>query len=679
MKKMKQWVMAATLTVCGAMMMLTSCTDTIGTADNPVNPEQPVNPTDELAKETFMHEDWMDRSVKPGDSFWQFAVGSWLKDAAYSFDFGTMTMAGIKQKMLLSNDDVLSAYDSPGHTMQLILGPTPSADDEMAVLEGVLARMKQGDDVTKADVIRNIGTLADLGYCPFLGHDIWTIDGTLRYVIIPGLSYSDEGKTLEEITELFKTLFQNKLGIDTNSEEGARLLKNVAEIDLWINNFRNKWATSSPEHTLIGSGRRVFSTTPLRANTVLAKTSNRTSAIGNDVAEVFREVFHIDENTYYLPEVDRIFELFDQYDIATLQTYLKCFICGKLSNVMFCNGLGKGTVFNHIKTQTHSIFLDYLKAMLYKDADCEGALQLLEEMRKLFAQRIERLDWLSDATKAKALEKLQAMGFIVRGPEVTFDKEFILTGKTPVEDLVQYKTQVDAYMRNVLAGKPGRDYIWEYLVISPNIGGIEDVNAFYDPDNNLLVILPVFLQGDLFPADKNHIMRYVTLMVFGHEMTHGYDNRGAGYDATGRKVNWWTAEDKAKFESLHQGMIDRYNELEQLPGVHADGKKTLGENIADLGGFNLAWELWNNKLKADGLTGEALRYQQRQFLLEYVNLWKAVSTESSLKYQFENDPHSANHNRVNGVVRLIDDWYDLFGVKPGDKLYVAPADRVRIW
>ena len=179
---MMQWVMAAILTVCGAMM-LTSCA-----MDNPVTPEQPVNSAEEVAKETFMHEDWMDRSVKPGDSFWQFAVGSWLKDAAYNFDFGTMTMAGIKQKMRLSNNDVLSAYDSPGHTMQLILGSTPSADDEMAVLEGVLARMKQGDDVTKTDVIRNIGTLADLGYCPFLGHDIWTIDGTLRYVIIPGLS-----------------------------------------------------------------------------------------------------------------------------------------------------------------------------------------------------------------------------------------------------------------------------------------------------------------------------------------------------------------------------------------------------------------------------------------------------------------------------------------------------------
>ena len=161
--------------------------------------------------------------------------------------------------------------------------------------------------------------------------------------------------------------------------------------------------------------------------------------------------------------------------------------------------------------------------------------------------------------------------------------------------------------------------------------------------------------------------------------THGFDNMGAAYDAMGRKANWWTSEDKAKFESRCQMMIDRYNEMEQLPGVPADGKKTLSENIADLGGFCLAWELWNNKLKADGQTGEALRYQQRQFLLEFVNLWRTISSEESLQTQLEIDPHSANHNRVNGIVRLTDEWYGLFGVKSGDKLYVAPADRVKIW
>ena len=126
-------------------------------------------------------------------------------------------------------------------------------------------------------------------------------------------------------------------------------------------------------------------------------------------------------------------------------------------------------------------------------------------------------------------------------------------------------------------------------------------------------------------------------------------------------------------------MVERYNELEQAPGVPANGEKTKNENIADLGGFYLAWELWNQKLVADGLTGEALRYQQRLFFLENAYIWQCGDDEETLKYLLEIDVHSANHNRVNGVVRLVDDWYTLFGITPDDKLYVAPDKRVKIW
>ena len=215
-------------------------------------------------------------------------------------------------------------------------------------------------------------------------------------------------------------------------------------------------------------------------------------------------------------------------------------------------------------------------------------------------------------------------------------------------------------------------------MLSPFGASIDAMNAFYDPSSNQLFILPGFLGSELFPANDPAI-RYATMTVFGHEMTHGFDNKGATYDATGRKVDWWTADDKAKFLEKQQQMIDRYNELEQYPGVQADGKKTLGENIADLGGFNLVYQLLNEKLQADGLTDEALRYQQRQFFMSYANLWRTYVDAERLQDQLETDVHSANHNRVNGIVRLSDDWYTLFGVEPGDKLYVKPANRVKIW
>jgi putative endopeptidase len=154
---------------------------------------------------------------------------------------------------------------------------------------------------------------------------------------------------------------------------------------------------------------------------------------------------------------------------------------------------------------------------------------------------------------------------------------------------------------------------------------------------------------------------------------------GAKYDAHGFENNWWADEDMANFKLLHQKMIDRYNELEQAPGVMADGEMTLNENIADLGGMALAYDLWNKKLQADGLSGQQLRHQQRQFFVSYADTWKSYTTDEKLIKQKKKDKHSANHNRVNGLSRLSDDWYTLFGVEPGDKLYVAPADRVKIW
>lgn len=650
-KRMNQWMLAATLLLGGATMVLTSCSNSV---DNPVNSEQAYDAADELAKETFIYEQYMDRSVKPGDSFWEFALGSYLKKPD---DFaGTMATAMMRQAFEMNDEESMKTYGS-GHTMQLLLGPVPSAEDEKAVLDSVLARMKPGNDISKADVIRNIGKLADLGYGALLNHDVWFIDGTLRYTIIPGFACESSSgtKATNEIAEIVKPILQDKLGIDTDSEEGARLLKNVVDIEDWIGKFKYEWrSTEAPE--------------PVRVST----------ASGDEQTNAYREAFHIDGNTYQLPAVDKVFELIDRYDVASLQTYLRYYICSMLSKAMFSSGNHTSSVYQQINAQAQSLFLDYHMAMLYRGDKWKLALNLLEEMRTVFAQRIERLDWLSNATKAKAIEKLQAMGMNVK-PETTFNADFKLTGKTPVEDLVQYKEQVDDYLRNVLAGKPGRDYEWEYLLTSPNGMGVYVANAGYDP-NNQLMVYPFFLREEFFPSDEKRIVIfYASLMSLGHEMTHGFDNYGATYDAIGRKSDWWTAEDKAQFEARQQVMIDRYNELEVLPGVYADGKNTLGENIADYGGFMLAWEMWNNKLQADGLTGEELRHQQREFFLAVANLWKQLADEETLMFNLKTDVHSANFNRVNGVVRLIDEWYDLFDVKPGDKLYVEPEKRVKIW
>ena len=675
--RMTQWVLAATLTFCGAMMMLTSCTDAIGSMDNPVNPEQPVNPADELAQETFNHEEWMDRTVKPGDSFWEFAHGSWIKNHN-SDDHGTI-LNTFEDRLSILFDGLLENV-SDHHTLQLIMGGSKlTKEEEKAAMARVYAQLKQGNDISKADVMYNIGKVADMGFYALMGHDVININGAIRYYIMPGLAGSKITlkDSKEDVMKMIKPIFEEWMDIDTSTPEGARLLSNVCDIEAWVLNYYEEWKGAEPEPSLIGNRRPELKSDPVPAVEALARTRGTTIA-DEDVMEAFREAFHFDSGTYYLPETDKVFELIDQYDVATLQTYLKFYLYNKLFPVSFSStGEAKG-VLVAVNTLSPSMFLKYQKKYLMQDVDCEGASLILEQLRNVMSERIASLDWLSDATKMKAQEKLQAMVFNVGAPDDLFNADFKLTGQTHLEDFVQYKEQADDYMRNQLAGKPGNQYGWEYVMLSPFGASIDAMNAFYDPSSNQLFILPGFLGSELFPANDPAI-RYATMTVFGHEMTHGFDNKGATYDATGRKVDWWTADDKAKFLEKQQQMIDRYNELEQYPGVQADGKKTLGENIADLGGFNLVYQLLNEKLQADGLTDEALRYQQRQFFMSYANLWRTYVDAERLQDQLETDVHSANHNRVNGIVRLSDDWYTLFGVEPGDKLYVKPANRIKIW
>ena len=673
MKRLLHWVMAATLTFCGAMM-LTSCTDVTGQADNPV---QPVDPAAELAQETFDHEVWMDRTVKPGDSFWEFALGSWIKNHDAS-DAGPHENAIPLQSKLLESH--LADYDSPvaGHVLKLIHAPVDK-DAEKAFVLSCIDQLKRGEGLTKADIIRNAGLMADMKCSALWAHYISNVNGTLRQTLMPGFpTYITIWPVMVEdgSYETAKSLLKIFLDKDASDPEVDAQCKAIAQIEITLYNIL---FNSTAETGLMGEGLRYPTSTPVRADQFVCRALTRTDADGEDLQAVFREAFHIDENTYILPEVEKIFALIDKYEVPVLQAYLEYELVSHLALSMMSGSNGPVNLYNTLASVTPSLFLDYHKAILLKDADVEGARQLLEQVRKQMALHIEGVDWMSNATKQKALEKLQAMVINVGAPEKLFNAGFKLTGKTVPEDFQQYNIQLVEYMLKTLAGSATKDHAWEMFLVNPFGKGVDYVNAAYMPITNQIFIMPAFLKGELFPADKNSAARYAAAYVFGHEMTHGFDKNGARYDANGAENDWWTAADRQAFEEKQKQLIARFNELDQLPGVKADGEKTLDENIADLGGMALAYDLWNAKLLADGLSGEALRHQQRQFFLSYADFSRKNETEESLQKQLTSDKHSAYHNRVNGIARLTDGWYDLFGVKPGDKLYVAPKDRVKIW
>jgi putative endopeptidase len=208
----------------------------------------------------------------------------------------------------------------------------------------------------------------------------------------------------------------------------------------------------------------------------------------------------------------------------------------------------------------------------------------------------------------------------------------------------------------------------------------QTVNAYYNPTQNEIVFPAAILQPPFFDPNADMAVNYGGIGgVIGHEMTHGFDDQGRHYDGTGLLTDWWAPEDDAKFVAQTKRLGDQYSAFEPIPGGHIKGEQTMGENIADLGGSLLALDAYHLSLHGqpapvvDGLTGD-----QRVFL-GWAQVWRGAIRPDALRQQLVTDVHSPMTARVDGVVRNIDAWYDAWGVKPGDALYVPPDQRVRIW
>ena len=167
--------------------------------------------------------------------------------------------------------------------------------------------------------------------------------------------------------------------------------------------------------------------------------------------------------------------------------------------------------------------------------------------------------------------------------------------------------------------------------------------------------------------------------MIGHEITHGFDQNGATYDKNGEMNNWWTESDAAKFADLNALRVANVSTHELLPGMMANGEQTVREDVADLGGFNIAYDLWVNKLKARGVKGDELKEMKKKFFLHFATMYSEKMSDEDMIKLAAADVHSAGHIRINSVVQHIDDWYELFDVAEDDALYLAPEQRITIW
>ena len=299
-------------------------------------------------------------------------------------------------------------------------------------------------------------------------------------------------------------------------------------------------------------------------------------------------------------------------------------------------------------------------------------LALVGDIRTAMKGRIERLDWMSQPTKAKALEKLAAFTVKIGYPDKWRDYSALTIKDSDLYGNVNRASTFDWDFRVARLGGPVDRAEWG--MTPPTI------NAYYNSTGNEIVFPAAILQPPFFDPDGDTAINYGAIGgVIGHETTHGFDDQGRHYDGSGRLTDWWTAEDAAKFQAETVKLGKEYGAFEVLPGAKINGDLTMGENIADLGGLLLALDAYHASLHGqpapivDGLTGD-----QRVFL-GWAQVWRGKTRDDALRQQLVSDPHSPERARVDIPVRNIDAYYAAFGVKPGDGMYLAPAERVRIW
>ncbi|MCE3289885.1 MAG: peptidase [Caulobacter sp.] len=297
---------------------------------------------------------------------------------------------------------------------------------------------------------------------------------------------------------------------------------------------------------------------------------------------------------------------------------------------------------------------------------------LVDNLLVAMKARIEKLTWMSPETKAKALAKANSFTVKIGYPDEWRDySKLTIKGD-------------DLYGNIERAGA----FEWDYQVarlhkpVDRKEWGMfpQTVNAYYNPQLNEIVFPAAILQPPFFDPDADPAVNYGAIgAVIGHEISHGFDDQGSQFAADGSLTNWWQPVDREKFVAQTKSLGALYSSFEPLPGAKVNGDLTMGENIGDLGGILIAYDAYHASLggKAapvvDGLTGD------QRFFLGFGQIWRSKMRDEALRQQLVTDPHSPGYYRVVGTLRNVDAWYDAFGVKAGDKMYVAPENRVRIW
>ena len=580
-----------------------------------------------------------DISVSPGDDFFMYCNGAWYNATETDWEAGFLTDISYKNDMrkeeLRENDpDIRQVKEN-------VMNIDQTTEAGLAALSEAV-RMTDGIS-THEDVWRAAAKLYVEGYYTLFDIYLGNVDGLMKAYIYPSVSIKSarSGNTAfaakrllhsrtHSVNDIKKshTLLENAHPLTaTRSVESGQILDVVAEglgldkddvyLDADMEDFINQLSDIDPVRL------KAFMADIIEADTVYT-------------------------STRALDEYERLEDL-----ARDIQEYWM------------------GYYFSRAYTR------EYLTPEIK-----ENMTRCCQEILSTAKDRLGKNQWLSSTTRQNAIDKLDNMGIHAVYPDEWYEEGLPTIEPGPV--VVNIHQLYKAYNLTglYLVGKRVQDVAMDYAASSYD-SNLTVANAFYMPDMNSIVILPAFAIEPFYSPNQSDALNYAMLMPVGHEITHAFDDLGANYDMNGCYRNWWTVNDKMTFEEKQQSLVNCYNMLEimpdEMPGVYTNGEKTLGENIADLGGFNIAYDAYMNKLRAEGFSGEEMVKQEKKFFQGYAELWRTKSTVEASLYQYENDVHAQGKERVNGVVMNFDRWYELFDVKQENKLWLPVEKRTYIW
>lgn len=680
------------------IIALNSCASKVVTA-----PETTTAPAENVKEipEKGLDFTTFDKSVRPQDDFYNFVNGSWMKTATIPADkstWGSFNKLGEdtdNNAMTILNsllNDKFAA-GSEGKKIQDLYGTYMNMDKRNA--DG-LTPIKA--DLSKIDAIKNLTDLQNYlnaatknGENPFYA---WGIDADLKDSKMNAvyLGNADLGMGRD---------YYQKVN-EKNSEALAEYTKYVASM-LEVLGYKNSAATAKNIVAFEKSIAQSYLTNEQIRDATLQynpKTMTQLSALVKNVnlpkyltsVGVNTDRVIVGELKYY----ENLDKFINTMNIELIKDYMKfhlissnaSYLSQNLDDMKFnfyskyLRGQQEQRAMNKRGYQVINGVLGEAFGKLYveKYFPAEAKAQMVEligYLKKSFASHITNLTWMSPVTKEKALNKLNKFTVKVAYPDKWKDYSK-LTINSEAEGGSLYKNLQNVnewqYQKDLAKiGKPVDRTEWG---MSP-----QTVNAYYNPLNNEIVFPAAILQPPFFNPNADAAINFGGIgAVIGHEMTHGFDDSGAQFDADGNLVDWWTAEDKANFEKATKALAAQYGTYEPVKGTFVNGEFTNGENIADLGGVNIAYDALQMYLKDKGNPGEISGYTQDQrFFMSWATVWRTLQKEAALVNQIKTDEHSPGLYRAFGPLVNTDAFYKAFDVKPGDKLYKEPEDRIKIW